>query len=74
MSKWYNYDPRDGTGLVQREQGNPAPVEGNNNKNKNKKPDNTRRLPPLDIRITAEPILHIRKIQSIPHITPHKMN
>jgi hypothetical protein len=57
MSKWYNYDPRDGTGLGQREQGSPSPVDnpkGNYKKTKNKKPDNIRRLLPFDVRITAE--------------------
>jgi hypothetical protein len=37
MSKWYNYDPRDGTGLGQREQGKPSPVDNQNQKSNYKK-------------------------------------
>jgi hypothetical protein len=37
LFRWYNYDPRDGTGLGKREQGNPSPVEHKRSYNNNEK-------------------------------------
>jgi hypothetical protein len=57
MYRWYNYDPRDGTGLGKREQGNPSPVEHKrsySNNNNNEITEKPRRRPPADVRITAE--------------------